>query len=183
VKIPWPGFNEQQTVIIPLGKSSFDVADHPVIVQGEQFKPKDELHITLIGKRLARLLLEKIAHYPEIEMQLEKAFQNIDWSFKQTGPIHILAHTKDKMGNDGVATPEIQKSIILQLGMPGMAAFYDYLKSRDLIGSAYPVPPPHVTLYTRNCPGGIGVSSVKALNELSRETFSINSLRKLCMNQ
>ena len=182
MKITWPGFNEQQTVIIPLGKSSFDVSDHPVIVQGEQFKPKDELHITLIGKTLGRLLLEKIAHCPEIEMQLEQAFQNIDWSTKQTGPSHILARTKEKMGNDGVAILETQKSIILQLGMPGMEAFYDYLKSQDLINSAYPAPPPHVTLYTWNCPSGIGVSSAEMLDDLSEEILSLSELKDLCHN-
>jgi hypothetical protein len=179
VKIPWPGINEKQTVIIPLGKNSFDVSDHPIIFQGTQFLPKDELHVTLVGKRIGKLLQEQIDQNPEIETQLKQVFQNIDWSFKQTGPIHILARAKEKMSNDGIAVPVIQKSIIQQLTMPGMPIFYDYLKAQGFIESDWPIPPPHVTLYTRNCPHGIGVSNLDELDEFSKGILSIKELRKL----
>lgn len=181
MKLHWPGFNEKKTVINPLRRSSFDVSDHPVIVQGEQFKPKDELHITLVGKRRGGLLQEKIATYPEIEMQLEQVFQSIDGSFKMIGPVRILARNKKKANRQGTLIAVTQKSIILQLTMPGMATFYNYLRSQSFIDSAYPGPPPHVTLYTRNCPSGIGVSSVGMLDDLSEEILSLSELKDLCL--
>ena len=183
MKLPWPGFNEKQTVIIPLGKNSFDVSDHPVIFQGTQFLPKDEFHVTLVGKCPGKLLQEKIALNPEIEAQLKQVFQNIDWSFRRTGPIHILSRTREKTGNDGIAVPVIQKSIIQQLTMPGMPIFYDYLRAQGFLEPDWPAPPPHVTLYTRNCPYGIGVASLDELQELSKGGLSIKELRKLCKSQ
>ena len=183
MKLPWPGFNEKQTVIIPLRKSSFDVSDHPVIFQGTQFLPKDEFHITLVGKCLGKLLKDQIDQKPQIEAQLKQVFQNIDWSFRRTGPIHILSRTREKTGNDGIAVPVIQKSIIQQLTMPGMPIFYDYLRAQGFLEPDWPAPPPHVTLYTRNCPHGIGVSSLHRLDKLSEGFLSINELRKLSKNR
>ena len=64
--------------------------------------------------------------------------------------------------------------------MPGVTTFYDQLKSLGLIDLEAPVPPPHVTMYTQNCHLGIGVPNDDALNILSRETLSVNTLNKFC---
>ena len=66
------------------------------------------------------------------------------------------------------------------IDMPGVTTFYDQLKAHGLIDLETPVPPPHVTMYTQNCPSGIGVPSDDALNILSSKTLSLNSLNKLC---
>lgn len=182
MKLPWPGFNEKKTVIIPLEKGAFDISGSPIIIQSRLFKPKDELHITLIGKKLGGSLQQEISRDPEIEKQLDLAFQDIDWSFEQTGPVHILSRTKEIKNNKVVGITVNQESIILILGMPGIAAFYDYLKTQNLIESDQQVPPPHVTLYTRNCPSGIGVSSSELLDNLSKKILSVIELKKLCRN-
>ncbi len=64
--------------------------------------------------------------------------------------------------------------------MPGVATFYDQLKALGLIDLETPVPPPHVTMYTQNCPLGIGVPSDDALNTLSGKILPVSSLNNLC---
>jgi len=171
MKISWPGFNENGTVTIGLSPESFCIAKETIDVQGESFTPKDELHVTLIGSELGLIIRDKIQNDQTIDKLLEKTFAEIDWSFKQTGPVHILSRSEEEV---------VESSIILLIEMPGVTAFYDQLKTLGWIDSETPVPPPHVTLYTQNCPLGIGVPNDDILNALSRETLSVNTLNELC---
>jgi hypothetical protein len=52
MQLKWPGFNESGTVLIELTPESFCLAKDEIEVLGEAFKPKDELHVTLIGSEL-----------------------------------------------------------------------------------------------------------------------------------
>jgi len=171
MKLSWPGFNEKGTVIIGLSPDSFCMAKETIDVHGESFTPKDELHVTLISGEAGLILQNKIQNNQTINKLVEKTFEEIDWSFRQTGPVHILSRSEEEV---------VERSIILLIEMPGVTAFYDQLKTLGLIDSETPLPPPHVTMYTQNCPLGIGVPSNKVLNALSRETLSVNTLNKLC---
>jgi hypothetical protein len=168
--LKWPGFNEKGTVIIQLAPEDFSLTKNRVDVLGEYFTTKTELHITLIGTELGMILLDKIKQDKSINQTLAKTFEKIDWTFRQTGPLHLLARTKD-------AT--VEKSIIMLLDMHGVEEFYEQLKTLGLIGAETPVPPAHVTLYTQNCPPGIGVSSSEALGRLTMKTLSLKTFSKL----
>jgi len=60
--------------------------------------------------------------------------------------------------------------------MEGMAEFYAQLKILGVINNDHPVPPPHVTLYTRNCDLGIGIHSNAELSKLCRERIAVFDL-------
>lgn len=171
MRLKWPGFNEKGNVIIRLSTESFCLAKKTIDVQGVAFRAKDELHVTLIGTKLGSIILDEIKQNKTIDKLLEKVFKEIDWSFRQTGPVHILSRKKGKV---------VQKSIIMQLDMHGVTEFYEQLISYGLIDSTTPVPPPHVTMYTHNCPLGIGVPGKKTLNALSSKILSLNTLSQLC---
>ena len=171
MRLVWPGFNEMGTVIIPLNLDSFCVAKHEVTVLDEIFKPKQEIHVTLIGKQLGALILEKMIVDHTIEEKLKTMFDGIDWSYRPIEQGHLLERTTGKVA---------QKSIILLLEMPGVDEFYDQLRYQGLIEPGVLTPPPHVTLYTRNCLRGIGIKNNDDLNRLSVKTLSINVLNKLC---
>ncbi len=171
MRLKWPDFNEKGTVIIELAPESFCLAKNNIELLDEIFTPKEEIHITLIGSELGLIIQDKIQHNKTIKKILEKTFEEIDWSFNQTGPVHILSRS-----NKGVT----EKSIVMLVEMPGVTEFYVQLKTLGLIDAETPVPPPHVTMYTQNCPPGIGVSSNKALNTLSIKTFAVKVLNKLC---
>ena len=183
MKIAWPGFNDQRTVILPFDRRCLVIPVNPIVLDGEPFEPKAEFHVTLIGKRVAGPLLERMAHDAAVEALLEQAFQAIDWSCEQTGPVHLLSRTRQRPDSSGRMSASIEKSIVLRLKMPGMAEFYGVLKSQEVIDSSAPVPPPHITLYTCNYPRGIGVSSVEVLDELSGKILSVNEFNEWCRKQ
>jgi hypothetical protein len=170
MRLKWPGINAKGNVLIDLESESFCLAEAPILVQGEHFTPKDELHVTLMGSEHGLIIQDKIQHDQTIDKLLEKTFEEIDWSYKQTGPVHILSRLEE-----GV----VEKSIIMLIEMPGVTTFYDGLKAIGLINLEVPVPPPHVTMYTQNCPLGIGVPSDEALHILSSKTLSVNSLNDI----
>jgi hypothetical protein len=171
MKPKWPGFNAKGTVIIDLAPASFCLADDAIVIDGEYFEPKDELHVTVIGTELGLILQEKINSDRTVDRLLTKTFEAIDWSFTQTGPVHLLSRVKDAV---------VEQSIIMLLEMRGVKEFYAQLKTLGLIDANTPIPPAHVTLYTRNCPYGIGVPSEQVLKLLSVKTLSMYSLNKLC---
>jgi len=186
MRLSWPGFNDRGTVLIEVPPQFFGLTKSPVDIEGERYSAKHELHITLIGSKLGSLLLEKISQENinqekvrqemtdkglTSETLLRNIFQNLDWSYEKTGPVHILSRSKKGM---------IQQSIIMLIEMPAIAVFYQQLKSHGLIASETPVPPAHVTLYTRNCPSGIGVPNQRVLDILSTKTLSVKTLESLC---
>jgi hypothetical protein len=170
MRLKWSGINAKGNVLIDLESELFCLAKSPILVQGEHFTPKDELHVTLMGSEHGLILQDKIQHDQTIGKLLEKTFEEIDWSYKQTGPVHILSRSEE-----GV----VERSVIMLIEMPGVTTFYDQLKAIGLIDLEAPVPPPHVTMYTKNCPLGIGVPSDEALNILSIKILSVNSLNDI----
>ena len=170
MRLSWPGFNKKGTVLIGLSPESFCMAKETINLHGESFIAKDELHVTLIGSKHGSIILARIKQDKTINKLLKKRFEEIDWSFKQTGPVHILSRSVEEV---------VESSIIFLIEMPGVTAFYDQLKTLGLIDSKTPLPPPHVTIYTHNCPLGIGVPDDETLNRLSRETLSLNTLMAL----
>lgn len=183
MKMLWPGFNAQGSVIIPLEMSSFPVSPDAIVLSGERFEPKEELHVTLISKKTGITIQGKMITRPEIESGLAQKFDEIDWAYEKTGPVHLLSRAREYSDEEGELKARIEKTIIMRLKMPGIAMFYDYLKSRDLLDSDCPAPPPHVTLFTRNCPVGIGLPDLERLEALTCRTFPIVAFNDLCANQ
>ena len=170
MKLKWPGFNEKGTVLIDLAYESFLLSKVPVLVDGIYYTPKDELHVTLVGEEVSSILQHKIKQDPKNIEVLVHIFESIDWAFDKTGPVHILSSSKKS---------EIQKSIIMLIDMPGMTTFYQQLKSFGLIPGKTPIPPAHVTLYTYNCPPGIGVPCNETLRTLSKKTLTVKEFNDL----
>ena len=120
MRLKWPGFNESGTVTIEIAPESFCLAKNEIDVLGEMFAPKEELHATLIGSELGLIIQDKIQHDQTIDMLLEKTFEEIDWFYKQTGPVHILSRSAEDV---------VEKSVIMLIEMPGVTTFYDRLKA------------------------------------------------------
>lgn len=169
--LKWPGFNEKGTVIIQLSPEDFYLREDSIDVDGEIFTAKEELHITVIGTEVGLILQKKIQQEQSDDKLLKKIFEAIDWSFRSAGPVHMLSRTKDSSE---------QKSIIMLLEMPALCEFYGQLKYHGFIARETPVPPPHVTLYTRNGASGIGVASNEALKLLTLKILSPDAVNKFC---
>ena len=174
MKSVWPGFNEKGSLIIPLEWSEVPFPQRPINVDGERFEPKHELHVTVIGKESGRAIQEKILLGPLNDSTLPQDFEEIDWSFKPGDVVHLLSREKVNPEEGAIV---LEKTIILPLHMPGMTAFYKCLKSHNLLPTNTPGPPPHITLYSRNCPGGIGVPDEQTLIKLREKIIPISDLR------
>jgi len=167
-QLNWPGLTSCNTLIIHADKSEFGIKSKPIEYSGRTFIPKQEVHITVFGSDPGTHLLQQFSNNPFAEKQVRQAFESTDWSYTKTQDLmHLVRENSELTGID-----KIEESIIMRLEMDGMAEFYIKLKMLGLIDKDQPVPPPHVTLYTRNCDQGIGVHSESELIKLTCEHIS-----------
>ena len=170
----WPGFNDNDTVLIDMSNEPFYLPNAAFYINGQHFVRKDELHVTLLGSELGRALRDRQATESDTEDNIKAIFEAIDWSYRQSGPIHQLSRQQGDVRQD---------SFIMLIDMPGMKVFYDALIEKGYIEKDIPLPPAHVTLYTYNIPPGIGVSSRDVLEALSVRSLSIAEFEALYENQ
>jgi hypothetical protein len=168
-QLKWPGFTTYNTLIISVDKHEFGIKSEPVRYSGKTFIPKPEAHITVFGSALGTQLLQLFMNNPQLEQQVRQAFESTDWSYRKTRDWRHLARKNTAL----TGTNTTEESIIMLIEMEGMAEFYAKLESLDLINAGHPEPPPHVTLYTRNCDLGIGIHSDNELSKLSREQVAV----------
>jgi len=136
----WPGFGRKGSVVIPIPHSAWPPPTSPV----DGFQPKQELHLTIMGKERA---LPFLSH----EKKLRAAFESLRWEIERTGERLQIRKLKPDVG--------LVESIIERVRCDAMAAFYRLLDLDD-------VQPPHVTLYTKGDPEGIGIPTEAALQSM-----------------
>lgn len=161
--LKWPGLTGDNTLIISVDKQAFGINEEPLQYNDKTFVPKSEAHITIFGSEVGTSLLQQFIQNPGLEQKVHQAFESTDWSYHKTSDLHHLARTKSIPGTNKLT----EETIIMLIKMDGMAKFYRKLKDLGVIDKNHPVPPPHVTLYTRNIDRGIGVDSDDELAVLS----------------
>lgn len=162
-EISWPGLTKFNTLILNVDKRDLGIQTTPLEFANQLFTPKQETHITVFGSSLGAQLQQQFTSRPGLELDVCQAFESTDWSYQKTTDLRHLVKIS------GSATfQQVEESIIMLIKMEGMAVFYSKLKSLKMIADDYPLPPPHITLYTRNCDSGIGVRSDDELTALSR---------------
>ena len=164
-QLKWPGFTAYNTLIIRVDKSEFGIKSKPIEYSGKAFMPKQEAHITVFGSDLGTHLQQQFTNNPLAEQHVRQAFESTDWCYTKTRDLrHLVRENTDLTGID-----KTEETLIMRVEMDGMTEYYTRLKTLGLINKSHPVPPPHVTLYTRNCDLGIGVHSESELIKLTCE--------------
>jgi hypothetical protein len=163
LQLNWPGLSTCNTLIIAVDKGDFGIRSTPIEYTGRTFIPKQEAHITVLGSDLGTHLQQQFNDNPLAEKQVKQVFESTDWSYTKTQDLRHLVRENNELGG----IDKVEESIVIRLEMGGMAEFYSKLKTLGLIDEDQPVPPPHVTLYTRNCDQGIGVHSESELTKLT----------------
>lgn len=159
----WPGLGPLNTLVISIDRHEFGIGPEPVDYAGKLFLPKQEAHITIFGSALGSRLSQQFDHDSGLEQKVRQAFEYIDWCYEKTSDLrHLVRQQTDDS--------DIEESIVMLIRMDGITVFYKRLMALGLISADHPVPPAHVTLYTRNCDRGIGVNSDAELTELTRGT-------------
>jgi hypothetical protein len=167
--LKWPGLSAENTLVINVDKQVFGIKPDPLEYDGKIFLPKQEAHITVFGSEIGTELLRQFVQNPEIEHRVQHAFESTDWTFTTTSELRHLVRTRATANAEDC----IEETIIRLVKMQGMNDFYRKLKQLCLIAKDHPVPPPHVTLYTRNIDRGIGVDSEAQLAQLSLGSVDI----------
>jgi hypothetical protein len=141
-----PHWTGQSTLLLPVPPEAWPPPAEPLRLDGIDFVPKAELHVTVVGRRLGAELREAMARDAAFAAAVESAIAGTDWSFaRRPDWWRLLARTAGRR----------RHSIIQRVALPAMAPFHARLGAR--LGRALPVPPPHVTLYTAGDARGIGL--------------------------
>lgn len=116
------------------------------------FKQKSEYHVTLIGAKNAVLVDEL-----EAKDEMLDIIYDIDtWDITPTSRYIFLAKADPEEGT-------IKESIIQMVAAPAVEEFYEKLKETRIL--ELPLPPAHITLFTRFSDLGIGVYSQDDFDE------------------
>lgn len=153
----WPGWTIDRTLLLPLDRAA---PRAPVELDGRSFAPKDELHVTLVGRRLGMELAARLG--ARLEAATRPAFEALDWRPASTGEFALIEKTgrTDAGGRGRIA------SIIEFVELPALPHWYRWLGG--LLGRELALPPAHVTLYVHGCARGIGIASPRALRTMRR---------------
>lgn len=154
----WPGWTPQKTLLLPIDPVAWPPPASGVRVDAQNFAPKAELHVTLVGRRLGQLLLASPGERRYRTLVARTAFERLDWSWRRTQRLLWL----EKHGAEG-GPDDRMHAIVELIDLPAMADFHRQLGS--VLGRELPVPPPHVTLYTAGKSRGIGIPTAAALRE------------------
>lgn len=147
------------TLLLPIDPCRWAPPVRGIRLDGIDYAPKTELHVTLIGSRLGRELQATLAP-AFLRDRLERALRAQDWHFVRSGRLLQLAK-RDAGAHPATAATGMRGAVVELVELPAMRAFHQALGR--LLGRQLSVPPPHVTLYTAGDPRGIGVSSPSRL--------------------
>lgn len=147
---------ERGRLLLEVPEASIDIPTQVAVYAEENnFTPKDEHHLTVIGKR-TQLALTGSGHLEDV-MTLVNGMSR--WTIASTGRFYVLSHSE--VDDEGGIIME--ESIIQLVDLPAMNELYD--KIRQTTRLDIDTPPAHVTLYTKNADRGIGVYSQAQLAE------------------
>lgn len=158
-----PRFSDSKALLLPLDPNEFGLGEEKVRLNGRMFDPKEEVHVTLVGKGLGVQLEMAMRENHQIAALIASVIDETDWSFLDRNRMYQLRKDKEIAGDDGVLSMVTAESIIAMVDVPGIASLYDAIST--VFGETYEPPPAHVTLYTRIDPQGIGLPNQAAFDQ------------------
>jgi hypothetical protein len=148
-------FLENNVLLISLDMDDFRILKNGISYLRVKFRPKDEVHITIVGKALAKEISELAKRKPEIRSKIQKVIDETDWSYKKINKFYHVSKDKEKEDEEGKPRIVHAESIIQMVEVPQIGEFFEKLES--ILGHEIEIPPTHVTLYTVGDHRGIGI--------------------------
>ena len=141
--------------LLQLSKEEVGLGDEAVTYQGKSFQPKDEVHITILGSRVADEIAEQIADRPSLGERLREAIEGAGWRYTLRDEwYHVVREEDDEA---------YAESIVRMADVPPLDDFYRQVE--ELAGVEIPPRPAHVTLYVLHDAGGIGIATWEQFNQ------------------
>ena len=133
-------------MLLAIPPQAWTAPSRDVRVEGIEFAPKGELHVTIVGRALGAKAREAMAADAVLAAAIDATIATLDWSWTRNRAWWLLRKREG-------ATEKA--SIVGTVALPAMQRFHARLG--QLLGRTLPVPPPHVTLYVAGDREGIGV--------------------------
>jgi len=137
-----------------------------VRVDGIDFVPKSELHVTIVGRALGAQVRLAMAADPALATAIDATVASLDWSWTRDRSWWLLRKRERGAGKASIAET---------VALPAMLRFHARLG--QLLGRTLPVPPPHVTLYVAGDMEGIGVPDEERWRRYVVRAISADELR------
>lgn len=157
------------TLLLPVAHSELREIDRVCKKLGDiKFSPKEEYHVTIIGKSVGQMLLELSAADHTFLHGLVELINYTSWFFSPGDSYHLVAKVKKENIH--------AKSIIVEAGAGDIETFYKALSA--LAGDEIQPPYfPHVTLYTHSDQKGIGVYDEQDFRNYVKREIRLEDLK------
>ena len=139
-------------LVVQLNPAIYGYEAREVAYRGKTFKPKDELHITILSSGAAELLKEHLKKKPEDRELVLGYVNHAGWVYKKEDRYYHVVQ------EPGVET------IIQMVCVQGAESLYENLS--ELFEEELPFPPTHVTLFMIGTEEGIGLPTQEVFDEL-----------------
>ena len=146
-----PQWSDADTLLLAIAPQAWPPPSRGVRVDGTDFAPKRELHVTIVGRALGAQARAAMAREAALAAAIAAALASLDWSWTRRREWWLLR----KCGGGAH-----KASIVEAVALPAMRPFHARLG--ELLDRRLPVPPPHVTLYVAGDAEGIGVPDAGA---------------------
>jgi hypothetical protein len=141
-------------LLLPVPAAAWAPPSDPLrLREGIELAPKPELHVTLVGTRLAGELRRVLGEAVR-DAALDAATAQLDWRLWRSGRL-LLLRKRDRDGARG--RMRLRHALVEPVDLPAMTPLHRALGR--LLGRQLPLPPPHVTLYVAGDRRGIGLPS------------------------
>jgi hypothetical protein len=169
---------EGEILRIPLDARAWVRYGRVVRLGGVEFAAKGEAHITVVNKELGRELEGRIAEHPSVDSRIRAAIETAGWlgagdSYPR-GALYHVAKEKDRVDDQGRPFRLHAESIIQQVEVPGIDAFYGFVGA--IVGRPLEAPPTHVTLCVLGDPRGISLADQRAFDRYVTREISPDEL-------
>jgi hypothetical protein len=148
---------ESGYLVLRLERDFGGLPDTEVVFKGKVFKPKEELHITIVSREAAEKMKAHLEARPEDREVVETLIEAADWTYRKGSQYF---HVREE--------PEVE-TLIQMAEVRGLDPFYRRISR--LIGHKLELPPTHITLYTRGTERGIGLPDSKVFGQLAQGPF------------
>lgn len=155
------------TFLLQVEPAAFGMPGRPMDLPEGQFLPKEEFHVTVIGRDPGALL-----HRAGVAMDtVSRHVHRVSWTI-QPREAFWLIEAPPKPGYT-----DKRRSIIQMVDVPGLENFLDALaESSDI---RLPKPPTHMTWYTQNWSHGIGLDTEDEFRERRVRRLSNSEVARL----
>jgi hypothetical protein len=143
---------EEGFLVVRIDLEGYGLPSYDVRYQGKGFRPKDEMHITIVSRQAAETVQAHLERQPGDLKRMEDLIHDTDWSYRKLDRFYYVIEEPG------------QETIIQMVEVPSLEEFYQRLG--EILGRSLDVPPSHVTLFTHGTSKGIGLPTRQVFDEL-----------------